>query len=101
VRNLTLCKIAAFKWMEKALFVLYENHQCRSKRVWHNVSLWELINFLKENCLPLSHFKCEEHQLHATLFHSSEWKKHLFSSKKTINVRSRRVCHIVSLWKFN
>jgi hypothetical protein len=39
----------------------------------------------------LSLFMCEEHQLCATFLRSRTWKKHYFSSKKIINVRSKRV----------
>jgi hypothetical protein len=45
----------------------------------------------KEHCLPLSIFMCVEHQLCVILLNSSEWNKHCFSSKKTINIRSKLI----------
>jgi hypothetical protein len=49
------------------------------------------VTFGKEYCLPLRVFWNEEHHLCEKYLHSSKWKMHCISLKKTIYVRTRRV----------
>jgi hypothetical protein len=67
-------------------------------------TLFSILNWfgcLRKYCLPLSVFMGEEHHLCAKLPSSSEWNQHCISCKRSMNVRSRRVKHLVFWWELS
>jgi hypothetical protein len=98
--TLPLCPIALF-WVNGTSSVslvrkasMFQAGRSSTMFTWEN---W--INFLKEYGLPLKFFMCEDHQLSATLLQSRTWKRHCFSSKKTINARRKSFEHVSQGWE--
>jgi hypothetical protein len=64
-----------------------------------NILNW--VSCLREYCLPVSVFMGEGYHLCAKSPLSSEWNQHGISCKRTMNVRTRSVKHLVFQWEFS